>query len=68
MVQLQFGLDTFGDVSTDDDGRPLSAAQTIRNLVEQAVLADELGVDAINVGEHHRNDFAVASQIGRAHV
>ena len=61
MVQLQFGLDTFGDVSTDDDGRPLSAAQTIRNLVEQAVLADELGVDAINVGEHHRNDFAVAS-------
>jgi probable LLM family oxidoreductase len=33
----------------------------IRNVVEQAVLADELGLDAFNVGEHHRDDFAVSA-------
>jgi hypothetical protein len=41
---LVFGLDTFGDVTHDDD-RPLSHAQTIRDLVEQGVLADEAGID-----------------------
>lgn len=61
MSDLRFGLDTFGDMSCDDDGNPISAAQTIRNLVEQAVLADELGLYAINVGEHHRDDFAVSA-------
>jgi hypothetical protein len=34
------GLDTFGDVISDGDGRPLSHAQTIRNVVEQGVLAE----------------------------
>jgi alkanesulfonate monooxygenase SsuD/methylene tetrahydromethanopterin reductase-like flavin-dependent oxidoreductase (luciferase family) len=49
-------------ISTDGpDGRPLHAAQVIRNLVEEAVLADEVGVDFIGVGEHHRADFAVSS-------
>ena len=61
MPELKFGLDTFGDMSKADDGRRLSASETIRDLVEQAVLADELGVDAINIGEHHRDDFAVSS-------
>jgi len=37
---LAFGLDTFGDVTHDEDDRPLSHAQTIRNIVEQGVLAD----------------------------
>ena len=57
----KFGLDTFGDVTVDDKGNLQSAAQTIRNLVEQAKLADELGVYGINVGEHHRPDFAVSA-------
>jgi len=59
--QLKFGLDTFGDMANDENGQPLSAAQTIRNLVEQAVLADELGIQHINIGEHHRDDFAVSA-------
>lgn len=59
--QLNFGLDTFGDMGSDDSGKPLSAAQTIRNLVEQAQLADELGIYGINIGEHHRDDFAVSA-------
>lgn len=61
MTELKFGLDTFGDMSKADDGRRLTAGETIRDLIDQAVLADELGIDAINVGEHHRDDFAVSS-------
>jgi probable LLM family oxidoreductase len=58
---IELGLDTFGDVTDGPDGHPLHAAQVIRNLIEQAVLADEVGIDFIGVGEHHRADFAVSS-------
>jgi probable LLM family oxidoreductase len=54
---LVFGLDTFGDVTQDDDGHPLSHARTIRNVVEQGVLADRVGVDFFGIGEHHTDDF-----------
>src|SRR4249919_3543782 len=58
---IELCLDTFGDITDGADGRPLHAAQVIRNLVEEAVLADEVGVDFIGVGEHHRADFAISS-------
>lgn len=58
---LELGLDTFGDVTDGADGKPLPYAQVLRNLVDEAVLADELGVDFIGVGEHHRADFAVSA-------
>ena len=58
---LAFGLDTFGDMSNDLAGNPISAGQTIRNLIEQGKLADELGLSNFNVGEHHRDDFAVSA-------
>ena len=58
---IELGLDTFGDVTEGPDGRPLHAAQVIRNLVDEAVLADAVGVDFVGVGEHHRADFAVSS-------
>src|SRR6187549_3053332 len=61
MAQLELGLDTFGDVTIGPDGQPLAHAQVIRNLVDEAVLADELGIDFIGVGEHHRDDFAVTA-------
>jgi alkanesulfonate monooxygenase SsuD/methylene tetrahydromethanopterin reductase-like flavin-dependent oxidoreductase (luciferase family) len=60
-VEIEFGLDTFGDVTADEDGRRLPYPQVIRNTVEQAVLADRLGVDAFGLGEHHRDDFAVSA-------
>jgi probable LLM family oxidoreductase len=60
-TQLELGLDTFGDVTRGPDGRPLSHAQVIRDLIDEAVLADEVGVDFIGVGEHHREDFAVSA-------
>jgi len=58
---LEFGLDTFGDVTVDRDGRPRSQAQTLRDVVAEAVLADSVGVHAFGVGEHHRPDFAVSA-------
>jgi len=58
---IELGLDTFGDITDGPDGKPLSAAQVIRNLLEEGVLADQVGVDFLGVGEHHRADFAVAS-------
>ncbi len=58
---FQLGLDTFGDVTFDSNGRLLPQAQVIRNVVAEAVLADEVGLDFIGVGEHHRADFAVSA-------
>src|SRR3954453_14107664 len=58
---IQLCLDPFGDITDGPDGKPLHAAQVIRNLVEEAVLADDVGVDFIGIGEHHRPDFAVSS-------
>ena len=58
---MEFGLDTFGDVTAGPDGKRLPYAQVIRNVVEQAVLADRLGVDAFGLGEHHRDDFALSA-------
>ena len=57
----ELGLDTFGDVTIGADGRQLPQAEVIRNVIDEAVLADELGIDFIGVGEHHRADFAVSS-------
>ena len=60
-ADIQLGLDTFGDVTVDLDGKPVPQAQVIRDVVEQGVLADQVGIDAFNLGEHHRPDFAVSS-------
>ncbi len=60
-AHVEFGLDTFGDTTVDAQGTTLTHAQVLRNVVEEAVLADELGIDFIGIGEHHRTDFAVSS-------
>src|ERR1700748_391525 len=54
---LILGLDTFGDRTSDKNDRPESHAQTIRNVVEEGVLADQVGVDFFGIGEHHTDDF-----------
>ena len=58
---IELGLDTFGDVTRGASGELISGAQTIRNVVEQAVLADRVGLSFFGVGEHHRREFAVSS-------
>jgi probable LLM family oxidoreductase len=75
---LIFGLDTFGDVTNDADDRPLSHAQTIRDLVEEGVFAEQVVVDFFGIGEHHTDDFplsaadvvlaAIAARTSRIHV
>lgn len=52
-----FGLDTFGDRESRADGTPLSHAQTIRNVVEEGVFAEQAGVDFFGIGEHHTDYF-----------
>ena len=61
MPHLELGLDTFGDVTAGADGKPIPHAQVIRNVVDEAVLADGLGIDFFGIGEHHREDFAVSA-------
>ena len=58
---LELGIDTFGDVTADADGNLLPHAQVLRNVVAQGVLADQVGLDFIGLGEHHRRDFAISS-------
>ncbi len=61
MTAIEFGLDTFGDISVSDSGEIKPAGQVIRDVVEQAKLADQLGLAGFNVGEHHRDDYAVSA-------
>lgn len=58
---VEFGLDTFGDVTMGSDGALLHHAEVLRNVVAEAELADQLGLDFFGVGEHHRDDFAVSA-------
>src|SRR3954469_19536664 len=53
---MELGLATFADLSSG-----VSPAQRLRDLLEEAQLADQLGLDVFAVGEHHRPDFAVSS-------
>jgi probable LLM family oxidoreductase len=75
---LVLGLDTFGDLIHDDGGRPLSHADTIRSVVEQGVLADQVEIDFFGIGEHHTGEFpmpaadvvlaAIAARTTRIHL
>lgn len=58
---LEFGLDTFGDVTFDPTGALQPQATVLRDVVEEAVLADRVGLDSFGVGEHHRADFAISA-------
>jgi probable LLM family oxidoreductase len=58
---FQIGLDTFGDVTLAPDGTRQAHARVLRDVVEEGILADDLGLDAFGVGEHHRADFAISA-------
>ncbi|MGO9488638.1 MAG: LLM class flavin-dependent oxidoreductase [Solirubrobacteraceae bacterium] len=53
---MELGLATFADLASG-----VSPEQRIRDLMEEAELADQLGLDVFAVGEHHRPDFVVSS-------
>jgi probable LLM family oxidoreductase len=61
MTPISLGLDTFGDVSLGPNGQPQPMDAVLREVLDQATLADEIGIDFIGLGEHHRPDFAISS-------
>src|SRR5690349_16265343 len=61
MTDLVLGLDTFGDVPQDDAGALITQPAAIRQVIDEAVLADELGVDVIALGEHHRPEYSIST-------
>ncbi|QSB16648.1 LLM class flavin-dependent oxidoreductase [Natronosporangium hydrolyticum] len=59
--KIEFGIDSFGDRPRDDRGEIVSHAQAIRAAVTEATLADQVGIDVVALGEHHRPEFAISS-------
>ena len=60
-MPFELGLDTFGDMTVGADGTALNHAQVLRDVIAEAVLADEVGIHCFGVGEHHRPDFAISA-------
>jgi probable LLM family oxidoreductase len=60
-MSVTLGLDTFGDVTAGPDGHLHTQAHTLRDVIAEAVLAEQVGVDCFGVGEHHRADFAISA-------
>lgn len=59
---MEIGVSTFVETTPDvDTGEVKSHAERLREVVEEIVLADQVGLDVFGVGEHHRQDFAASS-------
>jgi probable LLM family oxidoreductase len=59
---MEIGISTFAELTPDPTtGVAIGAGQRLREVVEEAVLADELGLDVYAIGEHHRPDFAASA-------
>lgn len=59
---FEIGVLTFGEVSPDPaTGVAPSPRSRMLETLEQAVLADQVGLDVFGVGEHHRSDFVISS-------
>ncbi|MGG1398901.1 LLM class flavin-dependent oxidoreductase [Bacillus salipaludis] len=59
---MEIGLSTFVETTPEaQKGKVISHAQRIREVVEEIVLADQVGLDVFGVGEHHRKDYAASS-------
>jgi probable LLM family oxidoreductase len=58
---MELGVGMFGDNHYDENGKPLSAGDRLRELIEEIKLMDEVGLDFYGIGEHHRPDYAVST-------
>ena len=59
---MEIGITTFVETTPDvKTGKVISHAERIREVVEEIVLADEVGLDVFGVGEHHRKDYAASA-------
>jgi probable LLM family oxidoreductase len=59
--QVVIGVDSFGDLTTGDDGDLLGEPQNIRGLVAEGVLAEESGLDFFGLGEHHTEEIPLSA-------
>src|SRR6202047_5457866 len=55
--EFEFGLDTPAFVTVDESGQLLDGDVVIRNTIEEAVLAEAVGIDSFNIGEHYRPEM-----------
>lgn len=61
---MEIGVSTFAETTPDiATGEVISHAQRLREVVEEIVLADHVGLDVYGVGEHHRKDYAASSPV-----
>ncbi len=59
---MELGITTFAETFPDPaTGATISHGERIRQVIAEAEVADEVGLDVYGVGEHHRPDFAVSS-------
>ncbi len=58
---MELGIYSFGETDPAHGGDPTVVTQRIRDLVEEIVLADEVGLDVFGIGEHHRRDYVVSA-------
>ncbi|ALC06299.1 hypothetical protein CDES_09570 [Corynebacterium deserti GIMN1.010] len=61
MKNVSFGLDTFGDTTVDLVGNPVHQAQTVRDVIAEAKMAEKVGIDIFGIGEHHRPEYAISA-------
>ncbi|HLS89199.1 MAG TPA: LLM class flavin-dependent oxidoreductase [Sphingobacteriaceae bacterium] len=54
---MELGIYTFVENTPDPEGRVLSPAQRMQNLMEEIELADQVGLDVFGIGEHHRPEY-----------
>src|SRR5579859_7118763 len=55
--EFEFGLDSFMAVTAGVDGELIGGDQVVRDAVEEGVLAEQVGIDSFNIGEHYRDDM-----------
>ena len=58
---MELGISMFGDVHVNGKGEPQSAQQRLQELIEEIKLMDEVGLDFLGIGEHHREEYAVSA-------
>src|SRR5690554_557375 len=59
---MELGIGMFGDLAFDHQKNKYQpAGEKINEVIEQVKLADELGIDVVSLGEHHRPDYAISA-------
>src|SRR6201993_3598930 len=55
--EIKLGFDSFMAITARDDCEPIGGDQVVRDTVEEGVLAEQVGIDSFNIGEHYRDDM-----------